>query len=405
MLGLRLSIPCVAIRAISSLESQIAALFANGEQGAWYDPSDFSTMFQDSAGTTPVTAVEQPVGLILDKSKGLVLGSELVTNGDFSNGTTGLVVFNGAVLTIESGRLKIETTGAGGGAYFTITTVIGKKYKVIFSAENGTGVARLLVGTGIPNSANVSALDGTRVAQNVYFTATATTTYVQLFCNSAAGLTAFFDNISVKELAGNHASQATATSRPVLKVDGNGKYYMYFDGVDDSLATAAIDFTATDKMTVWAGLTKSSDAATAILCELSASYVTNAASFYVSAPNDAGSQRYASLSRGAAAVSANQGSYVTGTGTAPDTCVLTTTHNIAGDSTVIRRNATEFAAGTVDKGSGNFGNYALYIGRRGGATLPFNGNLYSLIIRGAASTPAQIASGEQYAASKTGVTL
>lgn len=45
-----------------------AQLFAAGEQGAWYDPSDFSTMFQDSAGTTPVTAVEQPVGLILDKS-------------------------------------------------------------------------------------------------------------------------------------------------------------------------------------------------------------------------------------------------------------------------------------------------------------------------------------------------
>jgi len=45
-----------------------ASLFANGEQGAWYDPSDFSTMFQDSAGTTPVTAVGQPVGLILDKS-------------------------------------------------------------------------------------------------------------------------------------------------------------------------------------------------------------------------------------------------------------------------------------------------------------------------------------------------
>ena len=43
------------------------ALFAAGEQGAWFDPSDFSTMFQDSAGTTPVTAVEQPVGLMLDK--------------------------------------------------------------------------------------------------------------------------------------------------------------------------------------------------------------------------------------------------------------------------------------------------------------------------------------------------
>lgn len=44
------------------------SLFAASEQGAWFDPSDFSSMFQDSAGTTPVTAVEQPVGRINDKS-------------------------------------------------------------------------------------------------------------------------------------------------------------------------------------------------------------------------------------------------------------------------------------------------------------------------------------------------
>lgn len=51
-----------------SLAAQIAALFASGEQGVWYDPSDFGTLFQDSAGTTQVTAVGQPVGKMLDKS-------------------------------------------------------------------------------------------------------------------------------------------------------------------------------------------------------------------------------------------------------------------------------------------------------------------------------------------------
>ncbi len=43
-------------------------LFANGEQGAWYDPSDITTLFQDSAGSTPVTAAGQPVGRVVDKS-------------------------------------------------------------------------------------------------------------------------------------------------------------------------------------------------------------------------------------------------------------------------------------------------------------------------------------------------
>ena len=45
-----------------------ASLFANGEQGAFYDPSDLSTLFQDDAGTTPVTEPGQTVGLVLDKS-------------------------------------------------------------------------------------------------------------------------------------------------------------------------------------------------------------------------------------------------------------------------------------------------------------------------------------------------
>jgi hypothetical protein len=44
------------------------SLFSSGAPGAWYDPSDYTTLFQDAAGTTPVTAVEQTVGRMLDKS-------------------------------------------------------------------------------------------------------------------------------------------------------------------------------------------------------------------------------------------------------------------------------------------------------------------------------------------------
>lgn len=48
------------------IDEQIAALFAS-YTGFWYDPSDLTTMWQDSAGTTPAV-VDQPVGRILDKS-------------------------------------------------------------------------------------------------------------------------------------------------------------------------------------------------------------------------------------------------------------------------------------------------------------------------------------------------
>lgn len=52
-------------------------LFAQGALGAWYDPSDLTTLFQDRARTIPVTAVGQNVGGILDKSgNGLHLSGE-----------------------------------------------------------------------------------------------------------------------------------------------------------------------------------------------------------------------------------------------------------------------------------------------------------------------------------------
>jgi hypothetical protein len=51
-----------------NISSLIKSLFANNEQGFFYDPNDLSTMYQDAAGTVPVTGVGQAVGLIRDKS-------------------------------------------------------------------------------------------------------------------------------------------------------------------------------------------------------------------------------------------------------------------------------------------------------------------------------------------------
>jgi hypothetical protein len=62
MLGLGLRLGAAARRRFSP-----RALFANGEQGAWYDPSDLGTLFQDVAGTLPAV-LGGPVGRINDKS-------------------------------------------------------------------------------------------------------------------------------------------------------------------------------------------------------------------------------------------------------------------------------------------------------------------------------------------------
>jgi hypothetical protein len=141
-----------------------------------------------------------------------------------------------------------------------------------------------------------------------------------------------------------------------------------------------------------------------MLVELSATASSNAGSFYITAPGASGANPYESLSRGSAALNANQQVTVS-TGTAPDTAVLSTTHDIAGDLTTARRNGTAFANATGDKGSGNFGNYAVFIGSRSGS-LRFNGLIYTLIVRGATTPTGTIADFERnLLARRCGVTF
>jgi len=54
-------------------------LFFLGEKGAYYYPSDLSTLFQDAAGTTAVTAGGDPVGLAVDKSGNEVNAAQSVS--------------------------------------------------------------------------------------------------------------------------------------------------------------------------------------------------------------------------------------------------------------------------------------------------------------------------------------
>jgi hypothetical protein len=365
-------------------------LFTAGEQGVWYDPSDFTTLFQDSAGTTPVTAVEQPVGLILDKSKGLVLGAELVTFASLT--PTAEWTFGSGVWTLTNSTTNSQTLSFGGltsGVWYRMTVTIASigSGSLSFRHPNSSTV--------IPNSPTISAA-GT---YTVYFLASSGLIYLR---NSAAGQTAVVSAFSVKELPGNHATQATSASRPILRQDANGKYYLFFDGVDDSLATAAINFTSTDKMTVFAGVRKLSDAATGYFLETSAAYDLNAGAFVL---------RTAS------------GGYTTGLSSSiPTPRIGTTSGSAAPISNVVTAlldastivDASRLAArvdgvekslvygGTAAVAPNSFGNYPLYIGRRGGSSLPFNGHLYSLIVRGAQSTDAQIVSAESYVNSKTG---
>lgn len=69
-LGLSTSVPFsqYADHANNVVAFNPISLFIGGKQGFLFNPSDLSTLFQDAAGTIPVTASGQPVGKMLDKS-------------------------------------------------------------------------------------------------------------------------------------------------------------------------------------------------------------------------------------------------------------------------------------------------------------------------------------------------
>ncbi len=248
-------------------------LFASGEQGAWYDFSDLTTMFQDIAMTIPVTTFDSRIAIILDKS----------------------------------GR-------------------------------------------------------------------------------------------------GNHASQETPANRPWLRANGP-VWYLEFDGTDDFFTTLPINFTGTDKISVFAGYMKASDAAMGVLVELGASVASNAGTFNVTAPDSAAANYGFNLNGGTVA-----SRVATSFAALAASNVLSVNFDLAGAAAAteiaVRANGvtpTLTAVGAA--GGGSFANAPLNIGRRGGATNPTKGYLTSLIIRGAATDATGIAGTEQHIAGKSGVVI
>lgn len=101
------------------------SLFSAGAKGFWYDPTDLSTLFQDVAGTTPVTAAGQSVALMRDKSgrgnhlNQTVSGNRPVYQID-GNGRSYLSVTGGQCLITVS-NIDLSTVGT-----FTLITGLYK---------------------------------------------------------------------------------------------------------------------------------------------------------------------------------------------------------------------------------------------------------------------------------------
>lgn len=174
----------------------------------FYDPSDLSTMFQrDEGDSLAVTASDDPVGLMLDKSLGLerlsdVLPSAPTTiNGWTDNGDGTFTVDNsvgsgneslyyGGI--VEADRIyevsvEVVAISASGGVFKTISAPVHRTI-----SDSQTGVITVI---GRMGSANFN------------FTA-------------EPGVSVTIRPISIKKIAGNHISQPDNAKRPLYQTDG-----------------------------------------------------------------------------------------------------------------------------------------------------------------------------------------
>lgn len=229
-----------------------------------------------------------------------------------------------------------------------------------------------------------------------------------MFQDAAGTIPAIENNqvalIRDKSGRGNHVTQS-GSNRPILRRTG-AVWYLEFDGTDDYLQTASLDFTGTNKVTLFAAYMKAVDTGLAVLVEHGPSVTSNAGSFNLTAPNSA---------------AANYGFNLNGNGTVATrvaspfaalsaTNVLTCVYDLAGAGAAaemaIRVNGvTPSLTAVGDAGTGNFGNYPLYIGCRGAVSNPAKGYMVGLIVRGALTDSTGITGTEQQLAGRSGISF
>ena len=545
-----------------------STLFALAEPGVWYDPSDLTTLFTDTAGTTPVTTPGNTVALMLDKSKAgvgtngasrrnLLTFSEDLRNTASAGETRPWVWAPNTSVTANThaapdGTMTADTVTAtsneitqgsipvsSGSAYsvsISIRKTTGATVFPMVSIGGGTATGQVILNTntgvanirsGLPGATNLNVVDqgdywrlsytltpnGSPATVRVYAAAsTDGTSYAsglsgscvvwgaQVELGSTASTYQPITSSWADTIPGNHATQATAASRPTygvvplggrrnlllntdtmstqsvtvtavahtLAFTGTGTItltgasiagpligtgagnrvsltftpsagsltmtvvgsvtlaqlelgstatayqrvstafdvteagvqslsYLSFDGVDDGMVTGTIT-PGTNKVQVFAGVRKLSDAAAGVIVEHSTSISTQPGSFYLLGPRSSNTT-YDFTSRGSLALGA---AFISGYA-APTTNTLTGLGDISGDRQTLRVNRTQVAQSAVDQGTGDFLAYPLYIGRRAGTSLPFNGNIFSLIVRfGANLTAPQITDTETWVNGKTG---
>jgi hypothetical protein len=331
-------------------------------------------------------------------ASGVAAPVRTANSGTAPNGTNTAAKIDFPAVSGTQGSVVQQTIGTGQpvvsrvGSVWLKATAAGDIGRTVFIYGNAGGGQTGVVLTGDWQRASIGAYSDSVVNFNI----------ATLGSGLSGGLNQPAFSVLVWGAQLETGSTATAYQRVtdqynVTEAGVSSVSYLFFDGVNDSLATPSINFTSTDKMTVFAGVRKLSDAARAIVAELGNGSV-NLNQFILEAPSSAlGDFAFRSVG--------STGATAAATFASPTTRVLTGIGDIAGDNATLRVNGVQAAQNTSDQGSGTYGNFALNIGSRGGSGTFFSGHLYSLIVRGAQSNTGQISSTETWVAGKTGITI
>jgi len=282
-------------KAIASAWSPLS-LWPDGilSPGMWISPRTLTSQWQDYTGTTPVATPgtvadsSNPVGLAYDLRAGTpVLGPELVVNGDFSSGMAGWALAGYTTAGTPSGG-SVRLSGIAPGtnfnelAYQTLTTVVGRTYKISFPCT--------FVAGNVDIACYASGISGGPIASlpssgDIYIQATSTTTTLTVYAWNGASTDVPFDvtvgPATAKEVPGNHMLQSTSVDRPLLSAydgqtlgpgdtyDATGyPVFQKYNGTNSGMATAAFATgTLIDGMDCMIAVRRDSAAATYLISD------------------------------------------------------------------------------------------------------------------------------------------
>jgi len=261
----------------------------------------------------------------------------------------------------------------------------------VFDIQNGVVGAGGTSGVTAPAAYTITSVGNGwyRCAITITGTAASNQFRAYIVTNDGTGLASYAGNglgsmlvwgAQVETGSSATAYQKVGLTSDVTEAGKRDCWGLLFDGSDDNLLTASVNFSATDEMTVMVGVRKLSDGSYPIIAELSTNWTSNNGSFSLSGNLNNG---YAWSSRGTGWATVLTTDYL-----APVTTVLGLQSDVSGPSLVLRANGSEINTSSSSQGLGNYGTWPIYISSRAGSSNYFNGLIYTLIVRGA-TTPTQ----------------